>query len=108
MNRIDEIIIFNRLKKEDINKIVDIQLDILRNRLQDKHIDIELTKKGKDFLGEQGFDPVYGARPLKRTIQRLVQNPLAIRLLKGEIKEKSRVKIDKGQDGELQFAVSKN
>ena len=77
LNRIDETIIFNRLDKDDILKIVDIQLEILKNRLKEKKVTLEATPKAKAYLAETGFDPQYGARPLKRTIQNLVQNPLA-------------------------------
>ena len=108
LNRIDEIIIFNRLKKDDINKIVDIQLNALRGRLLDKHIELELTKGGKEYLGEHGYDPVFGARPLKRSVQRLVQDPIAMKLLTGEIKDNDRLKIDKGDNGCMKITVSKN
>lgn len=94
LNRIDEIIIFNRLGKEHIRRIVDIQLKTLQERLKEKNISLELTDKVKDLLGEQGFDPVYGARPLKRIIQKNVQDAIALKLLKGEFKEKDQIKVD--------------
>lgn len=105
LNRVDEIVIFNRLEKQDIGRIVDIQMSILENRLRDKNIDIKLTSKAKEYLGEQGYDPVYGARPLKRVIQKLVQDQIAIKMLKGEIKEGAKVQIDADKKGELVVAV---
>ncbi|OGX26387.1 MAG: ATP-dependent chaperone ClpB [Omnitrophica WOR_2 bacterium RIFCSPHIGHO2_02_FULL_48_11] len=103
LNRIDEKIIFSRLQREDIHKIVDIQLGILQNRLKDKSITLEVADKVKDVLGERGFDPVYGARPLKRTVQKYVQDPLALKILQGDIKEKDRVKVGLGKSGEFVF-----
>ena len=99
LNRIDETIIFNRLGKDEILKIVDIQLDLLKNRLKDKKVTLEATPKAKAFLAEAGFDPQFGARPLKRTIQSLVQNPLAKRILEGQIAEGDAVTVDRGADG---------
>ena len=99
LNRIDETIIFNRLDKDDILKIVDIQLEILKNRLKEKKVTLEATPKAKAYLAETGFDPQYGARPLKRTIQNLVQNPLARLMLAGDISEGDSVTVDKGQSG---------
>lgn len=100
LNRIDEIIVFNRLKQEDITKIVDIQLAILKIRLADKKIELTVSDRAETFLGERGYDPTYGARPLKRVIQKLVQDPIALKLLQGEIKDGQHVKIDV-KDGAL-------
>lgn len=97
LNRIDEIIVFNNLTKGDIEKIVDLQLDVLKERLKEQNIGIIVDQKVKDLIAEKGFDPVYGARPIRRTIQNLIQNPLAMEILKGEIKEGDKVKI--GLDG---------
>ncbi|MBN2736666.1 MAG: ATP-dependent chaperone ClpB [Spirochaetales bacterium] len=96
LNRIDEIITFNRLAKEDIIKIVDIQLEYLVKRLLERKIDIEITAEAKNFLGDHGYDPMFGARPLKRTIQNLLQNPLAKMIIAGQIKEGDKVfvKVD--------------
>ncbi len=105
LNRIDETIIFNRLDQKDIHRIVDIQINILKARLQDKEIELELTDAAKDYLGQRGYDPVYGARPLKRVVQKLVQDPIAMRLLKGEIKEKDCVQVDYFDTDELTFQV---
>lgn len=94
LNRVDEIITFNSLEKEQIIKIVDIQLGILQKRLQDMEIELEVSNKVKEVLAERGFDPQFGARPIKRTIQRQVQDPLALQILEGKIKEKDRVNVD--------------
>ena len=93
LNRIDEIIIFNALSKEEIIKIVDLQIGYLKKRLEDRKIDIEVTDDLKNFLAEIGFDSNFGARPLKRAIQRYVENPLAKKILEGEVKEGDRVQI---------------
>jgi ATP-dependent Clp protease ATP-binding subunit ClpB len=102
LNRIDEIIIFNSLGPEEIKKIVGIQMNYLRKRLENNKITLELTEKAKEFLANTGFDPVYGARPLKRTIQHLVQDPLAMKILEGSIQEGNRIKMDV-KDGEVIF-----
>lgn len=102
LNRIDEVIIFNPLGLEEIKKIVKIQLKILEKRLEAKKITLELEDKAEEFLANSGFDPVYGARPLKRTIQHLVQDPLSIKILDGSIKEGDHVRMDL-RDGELVF-----
>ncbi len=94
LNRIDEIIIFNRLKREDIMKIIDIQIGYLQNRLIDKKIKIELTEKAKEYIMERGYDENYGARPLKRTIQKEIENPLALKILAGEFKENDKIIVD--------------
>lgn len=93
INRLDEIIVFNALQKEHIRKIVDIQLERLQNRLTDHHIHLKLDNKAKDWLAERGYDAEFGARPLKRLIQQEVENPLAIKLLNGEIKDNNSVLI---------------
>ncbi|MBW1805620.1 MAG: ATP-dependent chaperone ClpB [Deltaproteobacteria bacterium] len=102
LNRIDETIIFNSLGPEEIKRIVDIQMGILNKRLDDKKIVLELTDGAKEFLVNTGFDPVYGARPLKRTIQRYIQDPLAMKLLEGSLREGSNVTVDV-RDGEVVF-----
>ena len=94
LNRVDEIITFNRLEKEQIVQIVDIQIEILRKRLQDMGIDLMVSKKVEEVLAERGFDPQFGARPLKRTIQRQLQDPLALQILEGKIKEKDKVQVE--------------
>lgn len=102
LNRIDEIIIFNRLGIEQIKKIVDIQLERLKSRLVSKKIDIILTPEAKEFLANIGFDPVYGARPLRRAIQQHVLDPLAMKILEGQFKEGDIIKVDE-KNGELIF-----
>jgi ATP-dependent Clp protease ATP-binding subunit ClpB len=94
LNRIDEIVIFNSLGHEEIKKIVDIQMGLLKKRLEEAKITLELTDRARDFLAGTGFDPVYGARPLKRTIQHLIQDPLAVKIIQGAIQEGDPVTID--------------
>jgi len=94
LNRIDEIIVFNKLSIENIRLIVDIQLETLKSRLQEKNFDLQLSDKAKDLLGELGYDMVYGARPLKRIIQKYIQDPVALKILKGEFKEKDCISVD--------------
>ena len=93
LNRLDEIIKFHALKKEDIRKIVDIQIDHLQSRLADRHITLKLDEKAKDWLADNGYDAEFGARPLKRLIQQELENPLAIKLLAGEIKDNATVNV---------------
>ncbi len=107
LNRVDDIVIFHRLGMEQIKQIVDIQLKNLKEMLSAKKIDIEITEKAKELLAKEGFDPVYGARPLKRVIQNEVGNVLAMKILNGEIKEGEKVIIDvTGPEGrKLDFIV---
>ncbi len=102
LNRIDEIVIFNSLGLEEIKKIVEIQMGLLAKRLESSKITLKLTDKAKEFLANSGFDPVYGARTLKRTIQHLVQDPLAMKILDGSVKEGDHLKMDV-RDGNLVF-----
>ena len=99
LNRVDEIVIFNSLGTEEIKKIVDIQVAYLSKRLEGNKITLTLTDRAREFLAKTGFDPVYGARPLKRTIQHMIQDPLAVKILDGSIKDGDRVTVDveKGQ-----------
>jgi ATP-dependent Clp protease ATP-binding subunit ClpB len=103
LNRVDETVIFNSLGREEIKAIVGIQVGLLAKRLEANHIRLELTDQAKAFLAQAGFDPVYGARPLKRTIQHLIQDPLAVKILDGSIKEGDGVRVDE-QNGKLIFA----
>lgn len=98
LNRVDEIVLFNRLGREEIRRIVDIQLRYLEERLAERKLGLRVSDEAKDLLAERGFDPVHGARPLRRTIQRLVQNPLAMRLLGGEIRAGQTILVD-AEDG---------
>lgn len=107
LNRIDEIIIFNSLTEEHIKAIVDIQLSYLKKRLADKRLEIEVTDAAKEALGREGFDPIYGARPLKRTIQREIQDKLALKLLQGEFKEGDHILIDADSDGNITFGPAR-
>ena len=99
LNRIDEIISFKRLGTEQISRIADIQLRILKERLEKKKIELEFTAAAEEFLAQSGYDPAFGARPLKRTVQNLVQNPMAKMMLAGEIKEGDRITVDRGPEG---------
>ena len=105
LNRIDEIIIFNSLGTEEIKKIVTIQMEILGKRLENNNITLELSDKAKEFLAGSGFDPVYGARPLKRAIQHLIQDPLAMKILDGSVKPGDRVRVDVS-DGQVVFDLN--
>jgi ATP-dependent Clp protease ATP-binding subunit ClpB len=105
LNRLDEIILFHRLAQEHMGPIVAIQLGRVQKLLKDRKIVLVLTDAAKRWLGRVGYDPVYGARPLKRAVQRYVQDPLAEKLLAGEIQDGSTVKLDEG-DGELKITVA--
>ena len=105
LNRIDEIIIFNKLSKQDIIRITEIQLSLLAKRLEEKQIELEVADEVKEYLAETGFDPDFGARPLKRTIQRLIQDPLALLILEGKVPEKSRVKVVLTKAREIDFVI---
>jgi ATP-dependent Clp protease ATP-binding subunit ClpB len=102
LNRVDETIIFNSLGREQIKAIVDIQLQRLRRNLAERKLALDVTDAAKALIADKGYDPVYGARPLKRTIQRLIQDPLAVKILEGEFREGDQVGIDVGDDG-LEF-----
>jgi ATP-dependent Clp protease ATP-binding subunit ClpB len=106
INRIDDIVVFHPLGTRQIRAIVDIQLHYLRKRLQERSMDLTLDDSARDLLGEAGFDPVYGARPLKRAIQQQIENPLAQRILQGEFVPGDRIQV-RAQDGELGFAKGK-
>ncbi len=103
LNRIDEVIAFNQLSREHIKNIVDIQLEGLRHRLSERGLTLELTEAAKDVLAADGYDPSFGARPLKRSIQKLVQDPLAKRILSGEFKDGENIEVDAGHEGQLLF-----
>jgi ATP-dependent Clp protease ATP-binding subunit ClpB len=94
LNRIDEIVIFSSLTLDEIKQIVEIQLKRLRGMLRDRNMTLELTEAAKDMIAREGFDPVYGARPLKRAIQRDIQNPLAVAILEGEFQDGDAVRVD--------------
>jgi ATP-dependent Clp protease ATP-binding subunit ClpA len=102
LNRIDETIQFAALTRDELTKIVEIQLRQLRDRLATRGIGLELTEDAKELLADAGWDPTYGARPLKRALQRLVENPLALRLLEGDFGEGDTIRVD-AHEGELVF-----
>jgi ATP-dependent Clp protease ATP-binding subunit ClpB len=94
LNRVDEIVLFNNLGLDQIKVIVDIQLALLERRLADRKLSIAITDAAREFIVKHGYDPVYGARPLKRAIQRYIQDSLALKILEGEFKEGDTVSID--------------
>jgi ATP-dependent Clp protease ATP-binding subunit ClpB len=94
LNRIDEIVIFHSLGPAEIEKIVEIQMKDLRRRLAERKITVELTEEARKTLAERGYDPVFGARPLKRAIQRMIENPLAVEILGGKFREGDHVIVD--------------
>jgi ATP-dependent Clp protease ATP-binding subunit ClpB len=99
LNRIDEIILFHRLKRNEMTRIVDIQMGRLSRLLEDRKIVIKLTPAAREWLAEKGWDPAYGARPLKRVIQKAIQDPLAELVLAGTVKDGDRVEISAGKQG---------
>ncbi|GHV82531.1 hypothetical protein AGMMS49991_10890 [Spirochaetia bacterium] len=99
LNRIDETVIFNRLGKGEIGKIVEIQLKRLAERLAERKIGLKLTNGAKELLAERGYDPMFGARPLKRTIQADLENPLAKAIIAGTIKEGNAITADRAAGG---------
>ncbi|MBS9722421.1 ATP-dependent chaperone ClpB [Tianweitania sp. BSSL-BM11] len=105
LNRIDEVILFHRLRRQDMGRIVEIQLERLHKLLHDRKITIELDGEARDWLANKGYDPAYGARPLKRVIQKELQDPLAEKILTGDIPDGSRVKVSAGSD-RLTFYVT--
>ena len=107
LNRIDEIIIFNKLTKEYIVKITEIQLGLLAKRLEDRRISLVVEDAVKEYLAEVGYDPDFGARPLKRTIQRLIQDPIALLILEGKVPEKSVVRVVLTKAKEIDFVIER-
>ena len=103
LNRVDDIIVFRPLSRADILRIVDLQLDRLARTLGERKLSLEIGREAREFLANQGYDPVYGARPLKRVIQRLLQNPIALELLEGHYHEGDVVRVDVGEGG-LRFS----
>ena len=99
LNRLDEIIVFHELTEQQLRNIVDLMVKDLQNRLAERKLGIKLTEKAKSWLAKEGYDPVFGARPLRRVIERYVENPLSTRLLRGELKEGDTVRVDLSADG---------
>ena len=109
LNRIDDIVVFHPLKREQIRNIVDVQLKRLATRLTEKRIQLDLTDAARDILAERGYDPAYGARPLRRAIQRLVLDPLAMEIIEGRVSDGDQVQADANPDGEgLVFKVTEH
>ncbi|MHC1582320.1 MAG: ATP-dependent chaperone ClpB [Candidatus Syntropharchaeia archaeon] len=104
LNRIDEIVVFHALTKEHLKKIVEIQIDRLRERLKERRIELELTEAAKEYLADAGYSPVYGARPLRRLIQNEIETPISKLIIKGEVKESSKVVVD-FEGGKITFRV---
>jgi ATP-dependent Clp protease ATP-binding subunit ClpA len=105
LNRVDEVVVFGRLGREQLAEIVELQVARLRERLAERGVELELTEAATGLLAREGYDPAYGARPLKRLVQRRIENPLAQRLLAGEVGQGDRVVVDADGD-ELTFAVA--
>ena len=106
LNRIDDIIIFKSLGKEEIARIIDIQLESLRNHLADRKITLEISAAAREALFREGYDPSFGARPLKRAIQKLLADPLALKILEGDIQPGDHVVADVNRDGEFNFQAA--
>ena len=102
LNRIDDVVIFHRLSREDITRIVDLQVELLTRRVAERGIQVELSDDARTLLGNLGYDPTYGARPLKRVIQKRLVDRLALALLEGEFSDGDRVRVD-ASDGDLVF-----
>ena len=108
MNRVDDIIIFRPLGKEQLVKIVELRLEDVRRLLADRKISLELTDAARELLFTEGYDPNFGARPLKRAIQKLIQDPLALKILDGEVLHGDHMVVDADKAaGKMKFAVSK-
>ena len=105
LNRVDEIVVFGRLGRAQLAQIVELQAARLRARLATRGVDLEITEAARDLLGREGYDPAYGARPLKRLVQRRIENPLAQRMLAGEVRDGDRVVVDAEGD-EVTFRVA--
>jgi len=104
LNRLDEIIVFHELTEEQLRNVVDLLVKDLQKRLAERKLEIELTEEAKSWLAKEGYDPIYGARPLRRAIERYVENPLSAKLLKGEFSQGDRIIVDLGDKG-LTFSV---
>ena len=103
LNRVDDVVVFRPLTREDLAQIITLQLDQVRKLLAERRIGLELTPEARDLLLAEGYDPVYGARPLKRVIQRRIQNPLALAVLEGKFGDGDRLRVRRSEDGKLQF-----
>ncbi|MBM4298233.1 MAG: hypothetical protein FJ143_10890 [Deltaproteobacteria bacterium] len=106
LNRVDETIVFNNLGRDEIKAIVEVQLTRLRQNLASRKLALDISEPAKALLADKGYDPVYGARPLKRTIQRMIQDPLAVKILAGEFSDGDCVRVD-AEDDEVNFSHGK-
>ena len=107
LNRVDDIIVFNTLSKEHLSVIIDLQLARVGKMLADRGLKLEVTPAAKELIMNDGYDPAYGARPMRRSIQRLIQDPLALRLLAGDFLSGETIVVDKdGDSGKLKFEKS--
>ena len=104
LNRLDEIIVFHELSEEQLRHVIDLLSKDLQKRLAERKLGVEITEKTKSWLAKEGYDPVYGARPLRRALEKYVENPLSIKVLSGEFKEGDTVMVDVGEEG-LSFKV---
>jgi ATP-dependent Clp protease ATP-binding subunit ClpB len=107
LNRVDDVIVFKPLGRDELKTIVDLQLRRLEQLLAERKMALRITDGAKELIAEEGYDPAYGARPLKRAIQRLVQNPLAVRILEGEFDEGDTVVVDRDAGGQLAFRAAR-
>ena len=103
LNRVDDMIIFHSLAREHLIKIVDIQLRYLKERLEDNGYGLEVTDRAKQWIADIGYDPTFGARPLKRAIQRYIEDPLALRILEGSFVEGDTIRVDIDENGNAVF-----
>ncbi|MEE9121908.1 MAG: ATP-dependent chaperone ClpB, partial [Syntrophobacteria bacterium] len=99
LNRVDETLVFHALSQEELAQIVDIQVAWLQRRLEDRRIELEFSDEAKKLLAERGYDPVYGARPLKRVVQKMVETPLAKKIMAGEVPDGSRLRLNTDEQG---------
>jgi ATP-dependent Clp protease ATP-binding subunit ClpC len=108
LNRLDDLVVFHMLEKTDLNQIVDLEVNKLVKRLAEKEIALTLTAEARDFLSEKGFDPAYGARPMRRAVERFLEDPLAESLLRGDVKPGDAVNVVKKADlEELDFVATR-
>jgi ATP-dependent Clp protease ATP-binding subunit ClpB len=106
LNRVDEVVVFHPLSRADIRRIVDLHVEGLRRMLAEREMGLQLTEAARDAIAEKGYDPQFGARPLKRTVQRELQNPLAMMLLRGEFKSGQGIEVDY-EAGSFKFRPAK-
>jgi ATP-dependent Clp protease ATP-binding subunit ClpC len=106
LNRLDDLVVFHMLEKVDLNQIVDLEVSKLVKRLADKEVALTLSQEARDFLSEKGFDPAYGARPMRRAVERFLEDPLAESLLRGDVKPGDSVSVVKKADSEELTFVS--